>query len=107
MFFFQADNAHWPVFGRLSKSLGLPIVPPKADTPKYEAKIYKGFDSHSQVGLARHIITQELPKGAEVRNKTLILLSDPNNLIPLLSELVSELDEFNVSLGYPLQRSSL
>ncbi|MFA5145473.1 MAG: PD-(D/E)XK nuclease family protein [Candidatus Omnitrophota bacterium] len=104
--FFQKDERKWPVFDDLSKSFGCKIEPPpdKAEI-RCEPKIYKGFDSHSQVGLVREILVKQIPPKS--LDKTLIVLSDPNNLMPLLSEVSSCVEDFNVSLGYSLKRSPL
>jgi hypothetical protein len=83
------------------------IEPQDKTRTSYEPRIYKGFDSHSQVGLVREILNHEIIKKGRNLNKTLILLPDANNLIPLLSEISLQLKEFNVSMGYPLKRSSL
>ncbi|MCX5705406.1 MAG: PD-(D/E)XK nuclease family protein [Candidatus Omnitrophica bacterium] len=103
--FFQKDGSQWPVLKELQGLFNAPIEPESKAVPKFTPHIYKGFDSHSQVGLVREIISKEIKK--EELDKTLVLLPDANNLIPLLSEISSELPEFNVSMGYPLKRSSL
>ncbi len=65
-------------------------------------RIYSGFDTHAQVGIVREILKQ-IP----VKEKTVIVLPEPNHLIPLISEIASLENNFNVSMGYPLRRSSL
>ena len=59
-----------------------------------------GFDLHSQVGLARDIL-----KEIKDKDKTVIVLPNPESLIPLLSEISAYAGDFNVSIGYPLKRS--
>jgi len=103
--FFQKDSSDWPIFSSLQGLFNATIEPEKKIAPSFTPHIYKGFDSHSQVGLVREIINKKIKK--EELDKTLVLLPDANNLIPLLSEISSELPEFNVSMGYPLKRSSL
>jgi CRISPR/Cas system-associated exonuclease Cas4 (RecB family) len=105
--FFQKDNSQWPVLERLSAAFGQKIEPYNENRPAYELKIYKGFDVHSQVGLVRHILKQEVLKDPKSLDKSLILLPESNNLIPLLSEISGTVENFNVSMGYPLKRSSL
>ncbi len=67
-----------------------------------EINFYRGFDMHSQVGILRE-------KLQEIKNpeETLILLANPDALVPLLSEVSSLGLDFNVSIGYPLKRSSV
>lgn len=105
--FFQKDNKSWPVFERLSELFGQKIEPLVQDKRSCEVKIYKGFDTLSQVGLVRGILKDEVSKISENMDRTLVLLSEPDSLIPLLSEIAGEVEEFNVSMGYPLKRSSL
>ncbi|MCX5698811.1 MAG: PD-(D/E)XK nuclease family protein [Candidatus Omnitrophica bacterium] len=100
---FQGDENEWDVLKGLSAVFSKPI---KADAParkkKPEINFYRGFDMHSQVGILRE-------KLKEIKNleKTLILLANPDALVPLLSEISSLGVDFNVSIGYPLKRSSV
>jgi len=105
--FFQKDARPWPVLERLARVFGEKIEPQTEDKPGCEVKIYKGFDTHSQVGLVRTILKEEILKKTKALDNTLVLIPEPDNLIPLLSEIAGEVDEFNVSMGYPLKRSSL
>ncbi len=102
---FQKDGASWPAFERLAKTFGQAIEPTGQQATEYDVKLYKGFDGHSQVGLVRHILEQEIP--AAQREKSVIVLSEPQNLIPLVTQISASVKDFNVSLGYPLERSSL
>lgn len=100
---FQGDESEWEVLKDLSGVFSKPI---KTDEPlqKKGPKInfYRGFDMHSQVGILRE-------KLKEIKNpeETLILLANPDALVPLLSEISSLGSDFNVSIGYPLKRSSV
>lgn len=70
--------------------------------PEYDLKIFSGFDTHSQAALAREIIRK-----IDDFDRTVVVLPKPDSLIPLISEISSYVPEFNVSMGYPLKRSSL
>ena len=74
----------------------------KKHLPEPALLLYAGYDLHSQIGLVREIIT-----GITQKEKTVIVLPRPETLIPLLSEISSLVGRFNVSLGYPLKRTSL
>lgn len=78
------------------------ILAQDASNPEYNLKILAGFDIHSQVSLAREIL-----KKIDGLDKTVVVLPKPDSLIPLVSEISSYVPEFNVSMGYPLKRSSL
>jgi len=100
---FQGDENEWDVLKGLSAVLSKPIKSDAlAQKKKAEVNFYRGFDLHSQVG----ILTEKL---REIKNleETLILLANPDALVPLLSEISSLGAEFNVSIGYPLKRSSV
>jgi hypothetical protein len=100
---FQADGHKWNCLDTLAKSLNCRIEPQKTKEPQNNIEIYSGFDTHSQTGIVRSEILSKI-KNPE---KTVIVLPDPETLIPLLSELPPEIKEFNVSMGYPLKRSSI
>ncbi|MCX5642675.1 MAG: PD-(D/E)XK nuclease family protein [Candidatus Omnitrophica bacterium] len=70
----------------------------------YNVKLYAGFDAHSQACLVREILETIAP---ERREKTVIVVPEPASLLPLLSEIAGRAGEFNVSMGYPLKRSSI
>ncbi|MFA5373842.1 MAG: hypothetical protein WC354_06650 [Candidatus Omnitrophota bacterium] len=100
--FFQKDDKRWPVLDELEKELGIKIPPEKPAKSGYMLNIYSGFDTHSQVCLVREIL-RDTPD----RDKTVILLPDPDSVIPLLSEITGIAQDYNVSIGYPLKRSAL
>ena len=97
---FQGSGEEWSVLKNNSEKLEIPIeVESKKSTS--EISLYQGFDMHSQCCLVRHILI------SKVKNKDncLIVVPRPQTVIPLLSEISSVLDEFNVSMGYPLKLS--
>ncbi|MDI6758935.1 MAG: PD-(D/E)XK nuclease family protein [Candidatus Omnitrophota bacterium] len=99
---FQGDSKEYGVLEKLSKSLLVPISPKLRREPEFKLSIQTGFDVHSEAGLVREALSK-----AASPDKTVIVLPIPENVIPLLSEVSSLTDNFNVSMGYPLKRSSL
>jgi hypothetical protein len=100
---FQGDERKWPVLRHLSARWATPLREgPEPDPTRFNLKLYSGFDVHSQVGLVREIL-----KTVARPEKAVVVLPDPDHVIPLLSELTSVVGEFNLSMGYPLRRSSL
>ena len=98
---FQGSQDKWSVLKTNAEKLAVSIRPEKkAILPDFS--FYQGFDMHSQVGIVREIL-------GKIKNKdnTLIVLPEAQALIPLLTGVSSLLSELNVSLGYPLKRSSL
>lgn len=100
---FQGDESEWDVLKGLARVFSKPIKT-NGHSPIKEPQInfYRGFDTHSQVGILRE-------KLKELKNpeETLILLANPESLVPLVSEISSLGFDFNVSIGYPLKRSAV
>ncbi len=102
MLFFQGNAEDWLVLEDIAQKFSIPIEPPEDSKPRFNLSIQAGFDVHSEVCLAREII-----KKINNLEETAIILPEPNNLIPLLSELSTYVKDFNISMGYPLKRSAL
>jgi len=101
--FMQGDERRWPVFKRTATLLDASIREgEEVCKPKFDLKLYQGFDVHSQVGIIKGIL-----KGIKDPEDTVIVLPNSAHIIPLLSEIAGGVEEFNVSMGYPLMRSSL
>jgi len=101
--FFQGDERRWPVLTRIGRVLNTPIrEAEEVPAPAFELKLYRGFDVHSQVCQLREIL-----KTIEDWNKTVIVLPEPDHILPLLSEIGPMVQDFNISLGYPLKRSAV
>ncbi|MFH2068975.1 MAG: PD-(D/E)XK nuclease family protein [Candidatus Omnitrophota bacterium] len=101
---FQGDQSEWSVLGKAAQSFACPIISETDKKPGHNVKLYAGFDAHSQAGLVRGILETISP---EKREKTVIVVPEPASLLPLLSEITVPAGEFNVSMGYPLKRSSI
>ena len=99
---FQGDEDRWPVLKDASRNLSCSIKPAKEREDAYSLNLYSAFDKHSQVCTVREIL-----KKTEKPESSVIVLPDPASMIPLVSEIGSSAGDFNVSLGYPLRRSSL
>lgn len=99
---FHGSQENWSVLKRNAEMLKTPIKPEQEEKENYKLNLHQGFDMHSQVCVIREILKQ-------IKNKenTVIVMPRPEAVIPLLSEISAHLKEFNVSLGYPLKRSSL
>ena len=100
--FFQGNESEWSVLKKVSHNLGLSIEAEDIQRPRYNLSLKGGFDIHSEVCLAREVL-----KKIKKLDKTVIVLPEPDSLIPLLSEISTLASDFNVSMGYPLKRSSL
>lgn len=101
--FFQKDKSRWPKFEELSVFFAHAIEPEEFTRELPNIKLYAGFDTHSQVGIVREVLGQT----KAVHNSTVIVLPQPDTVIPLLSQISSCVADFNVSMGYPLKRSTV
>ncbi|MFH1442086.1 MAG: PD-(D/E)XK nuclease family protein [Candidatus Omnitrophota bacterium] len=102
VFFFQGSEQEWSVLGKTAKDFSISIKPPELKIPEFNLSIQAGFDVHSEACLVRQGL-----KKIKNPDDTVIVLPESGNIIPLLSEISDCLDNFNVSMGYPLKRSSV
>ena len=100
--FFQGSQDDWSVLSKNAKYLETKINPSNTKEHNYDVTLHQGFDMHSQVSMVREVLGKIKDK-----EKTVVVLPQPEAVVPLLCEISSCVDEMNVSLGYPLKRSSL
>ncbi len=100
--FFQGEASEWPVLERTSKDLNCVIQSVQREKASPEISIHAAFDLHSQVAYVAEIL-----KAIKDPDKTVIVVPDPESVIPLLSRIASSACDLNVSMGYPVKRSSL
>ncbi|MEI8348802.1 MAG: PD-(D/E)XK nuclease family protein [Candidatus Omnitrophota bacterium] len=99
---FQGSEDSWSVLKNNAKHLGVPIKPQKEVASKPELSIRAGFDLHSQICFVRETLKEIKDHG-----NTVIVVPRPETVVPLLFEISPFAKDFNVSMGYPLKRSSL
>ncbi|MCX5714769.1 MAG: PD-(D/E)XK nuclease family protein [Candidatus Omnitrophica bacterium] len=99
---FQGSQNDWGVLNKLAEKFSISIQPRNPEVLQPNFTVQAGFDVHSQVCLAREAL-----KKINDPAKTVVVLPNPDNVIPLLAEISAHIEDFNVSLGYPLKRSSL
>ena len=100
---FQGDENRWPTLKHTSDIFGAAIRERAfVSDANFDLKLYSAFDGHSQVATVREILRK-----TEHLDKTVIVLPDSKHIIPLISEITPLVKDFNISMGYPLKRSSL
>ncbi len=99
----QGDERRWPALKRISSVLGQNIFEgSEVVEGDFNLKLYAAFDMHSQAAIVTSILdTISNPED------TVIVLPQADFILPLLSAISSQIKEFNISMGYPLKRSSL
>jgi ATP-dependent helicase/nuclease subunit B len=80
---------------------------PAATEP--EIHCYKSPDTHGQVLGVSTLLKGRRDRKEQIDENTVIVLPSPETLLPLFNQALSLLapDDYNVSLGYPLQRTPL
>ncbi|MBF0531482.1 MAG: PD-(D/E)XK nuclease family protein [Candidatus Omnitrophica bacterium] len=100
---FQGDERKWPVLERISRRLGCALREGDQPVPlHFQLQLYSVTSRHSQAAQAGEIL-----KTIDRRDQTVIVLPDSDAVVPLLADLRPWVEDCNVSLGYPLNRSSL
>lgn len=80
------------------------------DTPSAPAcYFYKASDTHGQVFALSQKIKTRLASGTPINEKTAIILPTADALFPVVHQTLPLLpqDQYNIALGYPLQRTPL
>ena len=99
----QGDQRRWPALKRIAKEFGQDIKEGSSVLePQFTLELYAAFDTHAQAGLVSQIL-----RDIKDQENTVIVLPQPDAMLPLLSTIATQVGEFNVSLGYPLRRSAL
>jgi CRISPR/Cas system-associated exonuclease Cas4 (RecB family) len=77
----------------------------EADKP--EVHFYSSPDTHGQVYALRSILESKINENGPFSENTAIVLPSPDTLFPLMRQGINMIDEdrYNISLGYPLQRT--
>jgi RecB family exonuclease len=102
IFIFQGDESEWSVLKKNADIFSSNISPAKRKVIRPNISFWAGFDMHSQVCIVKKII-----KDIKNPEETVIVVPRSESVIPLISEISSVVDKFNVSLGYPLKRTPL
>ena len=98
---FQGDERQWPVLADTAKALGCRIIPTGEGRAAGSIKLYAGYDTHSQVSAVREIVSDPA-----ARRNGVLLVPDTEAVLPLIAGVAPLLGEYNISMGYPLKRSS-
>ncbi len=98
----EGDPSQWSILRTLLSFLKADTKILPCEAPRQNIAVYTGIDTHSEV-LTTSNILKETPPG-----RTAIVLPSPEALFPLLSFAIDRIDmPYNISLGYPLSRTSL
>ncbi len=97
---FQGGAEKFSVLQDLEKDFNCEIRTINPEPAGRNLRLYSCFDGQSQAGTVKSILS-----GIKSPEQTVIVLPRPEKIIPLLSEISAELQDFNVSMGYPFNRT--
>ena len=93
------------------QGLGIDIEMPEPSAPLSgpSCHFYKASDTHGQVFAVSRKIRRMLESGTPINEKTAIILPSADALFPVVHQTLPLLppDQYNIALGYPLQRTPL
>ena len=95
---FGMDLSEWKVRAEKEETPGRPVI-----------HFYKSPDTHGQVLGVASLMRDERERGESLNENTVIVLPTAETLFPLFHHTLSlfKPDQYNISLGYPLQRTPL
>lgn len=99
---FQGDPDDWPILKNTVQKLDLSLQRLPHSKPAPKISFFSSSDNIAQAGVIGEIL-KTIPE----KDQTLIVTPEPENIVPILSEISGEVENFNVSMGYPIKRSSL
>ena len=100
--FLRAIHHNGPSLPTLLSFLGAEVQIITCNTPPQNIMIHAGIDTHSEILTTYDILKDTSP------GRVAVVLPSPEALFPLLSFTIDRIDTpYNISLGYPLSRTSL
>jgi ATP-dependent helicase/nuclease subunit B len=102
---------HGPGLGRRLETIGIDIGTEEAPGPERApvCHFYQSSDTHGQVFAVSQKIKSMQDAGTPINERTVIVLPTSDALFPVVHQTLPLLpaDQYNISLGYPLQRTPL
>jgi len=104
--FFQGEQSEWRSLNDIAEYFNIEIKSEEkpAEYAEPQFALSAAFDIHSQTIMV-HEALKAIPP--EEHKETVLVVPNPDAIIPLLSEIAVDEKDYNVSMGYPLMRSSL
>lgn len=98
----EGEPAQWPILAELTSFLDAEATMIGQNGFSGSISLHSGIDTHSEVLTAQGILTQYHT------GKAALILPEPEALFPLMSFALDSIGtQYNISLGYPLWRTSL
>lgn len=97
IFIFQGKSANIYAFEKI-------YTPPLLNVKNIE--LYECPDTHSEVFQLSNLLVSDIKEKGDAKN-FLVISPSPDTLVPLINSINLNLEEYNVSIGYPLLRTPL
>jgi ATP-dependent helicase/nuclease subunit B len=102
---------HGPGLGRRLETIGIDIGTEEVPVPEHTpiCHFYQSSDTHGQVFAVSQKIKSMQDAGTTINERTVIVLPTSDALFPVVHQTLPLLaaNQYNISLGYPLQRTPL
>ncbi|MDR2665876.1 MAG: PD-(D/E)XK nuclease family protein [Endomicrobium sp.] len=102
--FTQGNPRDYEVLMRIYSAFGETLPDVKSVKNSYKLNVYSAFDDQSQGSLLKNL-TKDYSK--EKMDKTVIIVTDSKMLQSVISEISVVTDYYNVSMGYPAEKTAV
>ncbi|MDR0401449.1 MAG: PD-(D/E)XK nuclease family protein [Endomicrobium sp.] len=102
--FTQGNPNDYGILSHLYSAFNVPLPNIKIKKDDYKLNIYSTFDDQSQGSLLKNLIKNY---SKEELNNTVIIVPDPKILQSITSEISIVTGNYNVSIGYPAEKTSV
>jgi len=107
-FLFQGDAKDWPTLKENENDFDIKIssnleVDHCRSVLNSAIKFYEAFDKHAEAGIVKELMKKMASPGPD----TVVVLPEYDALLPLVAQASPYMEDFNISLGYRLTRSSV
>ncbi|MDR3306190.1 MAG: PD-(D/E)XK nuclease family protein [Endomicrobium sp.] len=100
----QGNPKEYGVLESLYQEFGEPIPNMKPQKNNYDLNIYSAVDDQSQGSLLKNLISSYSENDLD---KTVVVVADPKMLQSVVSEVSVVTDKYNVSAGYPAEKTAV
>lgn len=101
---FQGDQDDWPTLRENAAYFNLTIKPSSIIRhPSSVIRLYEASDSHAEAGIVKELMKKDGLSGPG----TVVVLPKDDMLLPVVAQASPYMEGFNISLRYPLSRSSI
>jgi hypothetical protein len=102
--FTRGDPHQYEILKNIYTQFGQTLPPPQKEIAKTDFEVFCGFDDQSQALIVKNLISNLPP---EQRQKSVIILANPDLLSCIMSEMSALGGDFNISMGYPAAKTAV